>query len=74
MRPDPNEMPRLPKNPVTMSPEWRDLLRRRTLPFMNHGGLQRPLAFVLEEVYLQGMRDALQAVESLNEEKPTCCS
>lgn len=49
------------KIPVT--PEFRDLIRRRTLPFLDSIGLDRPISFVLEEVYVQGIKDALQAME-----------
>ncbi len=50
------------KRQVPLSPELKDFLRRRTMPFMNYIGVERPLSFVLEEVYLQGMRDAVQAL------------
>lgn len=60
------DTPSLPKKPVEMTPEMRDFLRRRTLPFLNDMGLTRPLSFVLEEVYLQGMRDAVQTMEENN--------
>jgi hypothetical protein len=46
-----------------MTPEMRGLLKRRTMPFLDQFGLEtRPISFVLEEVYLQGMRDAMQAL------------
>lgn len=45
-----------------LSPEFRDLIRRRTIPFLDSAGLDRPLSFVLEEVYLQGLRDAADAM------------
>jgi len=49
---------------IKMTAEMRDFLRRRTMPFLDANGLTtRPLNFVLEEVYLQGMRDAVQAME-----------
>ena len=54
------------RKPVEMTPEMRDFLRRRTMPFLNDMGLTRPLSFVLEEVYLQGMRDAVQTMEEGN--------
>lgn len=44
--------------------EMRELIRRRVLPFLDSVGIDRPISFVLEEVYLQGMRDALQAIEA----------
>jgi hypothetical protein len=48
---------------VQITPDMRDFLRRRTLPFLNDHGLSRPLSFVLEEVYLQGVRDAVQTMD-----------
>lgn len=48
---------------LQMTPEMRGLLKRRTMPFLDQFGLEtRPISFVLEEVYLQGMRDAMQAL------------
>jgi len=41
----------------------RDFLRRRTRPFLDSVGVERSLTFLLEEVYLQGMRDAVQTIE-----------
>jgi hypothetical protein len=61
------EIPGISKRQVKMTPEMRNFLRRRTLPFLNDHGLSRaPLSFVLEEVYLQGMRDAVQTMEESN--------
>jgi hypothetical protein len=58
------DTPHLPKHPLVLSPEMRELLRNRTMPFLNDSGVAtRPLSFLLEEVYLQGMRDAAQAME-----------
>lgn len=45
-----------------LSPEFRDLIRRRTLPFLDSAGIDRPLSLLLEEVYLQGLRDASDAM------------
>ena len=47
--------------------EHRALLRARTIGFLDGIGLDRPLSFVLEEVYLQGMRDAVQTMEERND-------
>ncbi len=49
---------------LKFSAEQRGLLRRRTIGFLDGIGLDRPLSFVLEEVYLQGMRDAVQTMEN----------
>lgn len=57
------DTPSLPRVPLHMTPEQRDLLRRRTVPFLDSIGVDRPLSFILEEVYLQGMRDAVQTME-----------
>jgi hypothetical protein len=43
--------------------EQRSLFRARTIGFIDGIGLDRPLSFVLEEVYLQGFRDAVQTLE-----------
>lgn len=55
------EHPRV-RNDLKLTPEMRDLLRRRTSPFLDSVGIERPLPFLLEEAYLQGMRDAVQAM------------
>lgn len=57
------ETPSISKRQLAMTPGMRDFLRRRTMPFLNDTGIDRPLSFVLEEVYLQGMKDALQTME-----------
>lgn len=57
------ETPSISKRQLPLTPELKDFLRRRTMPFMNDMGIERPLALVLEEVYLQGMRDAVQTME-----------
>jgi hypothetical protein len=36
-----------------------DFLRRRTMPFLDGNGMDRPLSTVLQEAYLQGIRDAV---------------
>lgn len=45
-----------------LSPEMRDLIRRRTIPFLDSFGMDRPLSKILEEVYLQGIKDAVQGL------------
>jgi hypothetical protein len=50
-----------------MTPEFRDFLRRRTMPFLDSVGLDRPISFVLEEVYLQGLRDATKTMEKTDD-------
>lgn len=57
------ETPSLPKRPLPMTPEMKDFLQRRTMPFLNQAGMAQPLSHLLEEVYLQGMRDAVQAMK-----------
>lgn len=42
----------------------RDFLRRRTQPFLDSVGLDRPISMLLEEVYLQGLRDAADALRA----------
>ena len=47
-----------------LTPEMRDLMRRRTMPFLDVIGLQTvPIACILQEAYLQGMMDACDAFE-----------
>lgn len=60
----PYDRPAAAKKPATMTPEFLDLIRRRTMPFLDRNGLSRPLPFLLEEAYLQGMKDAAQAMQS----------
>lgn len=57
------ETPRANKK-LQLTAEQRAFLRRRTIGFIDGIGLDRPLSFVLEEVYLQGIRDALQTLET----------
>lgn len=48
-----------------MTPEMRDLLHRRTRPFLDWAGLStRPVSMLLQEAYLQGMNDAIDALQS----------
>lgn len=43
--------------------EMLDLIRRRTEPFLDNIGLQTtPLAHIVQEVYLQGLKDAIDAL------------
>lgn len=47
-----------------LTAEMKDLMRRRTMPFLNGIGLQSvPLAHILQEAYLQGMNDAVDALQ-----------
>lgn len=44
--------------------EMLDLIRRRTMPFLDGFGLTtRPLAHIVQEAYLQGLKDACDALE-----------
>lgn len=50
---------------LIISPELRDLISRRTRPFLDHVGLHnRSISFLLEEAYLQGLRDAAQTMKA----------
>jgi len=40
-----------------------DLIRRRTRPFLDGPGLDRPITKLLQEVYLQGITDAVDAMD-----------
>jgi hypothetical protein len=44
--------------------EVADLADRRTRPFIDHAGIDRPLTVLMQEAYLQGIRDAVQAMEA----------
>ncbi len=48
---------------LKLSVEQADLVRRRVQPFANTWGIQtRPLIHLLQEAYLQGMSDAVDAM------------
>lgn len=47
-----------------VSHEIADLADRRTRPFLDHSGLDRPLSTLMQEAYLQGIKDAVQAMEA----------
>lgn len=48
-----------------LTPAMRDLIARRTAPFLDTHGCQKPLTHLLQEAYLQGMTDAVEASKSL---------
>jgi hypothetical protein len=52
---------RLMKPELRMTPDQADLVRRRTMPFLDSNGMTRPLSALLAEAYMQGMRDASDA-------------
>lgn len=54
---------RIPRGLGYVPLDVADLARRRTEPFLDHVGLNRPIAFLLQEAYLQGIRDAVEAGE-----------
>ena len=45
-----------------VSREMADLADRRTRPFIDHSGIDRPLSTLMQEAYLQGIKDAVQAM------------
>jgi hypothetical protein len=45
---------------LKLTPAMLDLVRRRTMPFLDNTGLTRPLSDLMAEAYLQGMQDAVQ--------------
>lgn len=48
--------------------EFADLALRRVMPFLDTSSIQtRPLSLVMSEVYLQGIRDAVDAMEGRSE-------
>jgi hypothetical protein len=56
---------RLPKRPMALTPEFHGLIRDRTMPFLR-SGTHLSLEHLLEEAYLQGLRDATQVGEATN--------
>lgn len=48
-----------------LTPEMRDLIARRTAPFLDTHGCQKPLTHLLQEAYLQGMTDAVEVAISV---------
>lgn len=50
--------------PMKLSFEMQSLLERRTRPFLDSVGIERPIAALLQEAYLQGLRDALDALSA----------
>lgn len=50
---------------LKLTAEMREMLRRRTMPFLDSVGLDKPVSFLLQEAYLQGMRDIIQAMEEM---------
>lgn len=44
--------------------EIADLADRRTRPFIDHSGIDRPLSTLMQEAYLQGIKDAVQAMDA----------
>jgi len=51
--------------PYQLTPEMADLMERRTSPFLDHAGLMsRPITKLLQEAYLQGLTDAVDAMNS----------
>ncbi len=49
---------------LKLSQEQADLVRRRVEPFADRWGVQtRPITHLLQEAYLQGMSDAVEAME-----------
>ena len=50
------------------SAEMLDLIHRRTMPFLNVLGLQtKPIAHIVQEAYLQGLKDACDALDHRDE-------
>lgn len=44
------------------TPEQREFLSRRTRPFLDAVGINRPITVLLQEAYLQGVRDAVDSM------------
>ena len=52
---------------LKITEEMRSLISRRTRPFLDSVGIDRPLTMLLQEVYLQGITDAVDAMEARND-------
>jgi len=52
----------LPKKPVSFTQDQLDFLERRTTPFLNWSGIRKPISHLLQEAYLQGVRDAVDVL------------
>ena len=51
--------------PYQLTPEMIDLMARRTRPFLDHVGLMSmPISKLLQEAYLQGLTDGVDAMNS----------
>jgi hypothetical protein len=42
----------------------RDVIERRVTPFLDNIGLGKPITHVMGEAYIQGMRDALECIQT----------
>jgi hypothetical protein len=55
-----------------MPREFADFALRRVMPFIDTISIQsRPLSLIMSEVYLQGIRDAVDAMEHKAESEAT---
>ncbi len=52
-------VPVIPRSRDAIPREYVDFIRRRTVPFIDHGGTRYSLEHLMAEAYLQGMRDVL---------------
>lgn len=57
----------VPKQQLRLSREMLSLVARRTRAFLNGSGIDRPLSILMQEAYIQGMRDAVDAMEAKRE-------
>jgi hypothetical protein len=64
MKRDPNAYHAVLNPSFRVTPTERDFLSRRTMPFLDRHALEtRTLETILQEVYMQGMRDTLEALK-----------
>jgi hypothetical protein len=47
---------------LRLTPEQASLVIDRTAPFLDRFGMDRPITLLLQEAYMQGMRDTLEAL------------
>lgn len=60
---EPEYKARMSRPQPKLSREMRVLIRRRTKPYLDSVGMDYSLQHLMEEAYLQGLRDAAQVFE-----------
>jgi hypothetical protein len=60
-------LPRKGEPTSQLSADTMDVIARRTAPFLDSIGVGKPLTYLLQEAYLQGVRDTVDCMEARNE-------